>query len=140
LKLLVGQRVQHQREQGGGRGHGDAGQKGRPEQPQEAHAGRLEGDDLQVAGEPASGEQDGNQERHRQRVGQERGQHEHQELHDEVERHPLGDHELGQVVNAVQDKEEREQRDAERERRHQLAHDVAVEHRERQRFHGSVVT
>ena len=53
----------------------------------------------------------GDEQRHRQREGQERGQHEHQERHHEVERHALGDDEVGELVDAVDDEEEREDAD-----------------------------
>ena len=47
----------------------------------------------------------------------------------EIERHALGDDEVGEVVDAVDDEEEREERATEEERRDQLADDVAVDAR-----------
>ena len=95
--------------------------------------GRLERDDLEVAGQAAAGQQHGHQQGHRQRVGEERRQHEHEQLHHEVERHALGDDEVGEVVDAIDDEEEREEGAAEAERRDELADDVAVEDRHRWR-------
>jgi hypothetical protein len=86
-----------------------------------------------------AGQQDGDQQRHRQRVGQEGRQHEDQQLDDQVKWHTLGDDEVGQMIDAVDDEEKREERTAEAEGRDQFADDVAVENRHRWPLHPSVV-
>jgi hypothetical protein len=53
-----------------------------------------------------------------------------------MEGHALGDDEVGQAVNAVDDEEEGEKYTAEPERCRQLSYDVPIEHEEP---HGSVV-
>ena len=136
LELAVGDRVDRQRERRRREGDDDRGEEHGPEQAEQAHAGGLERDDLAVAREAAAGQQDRDEERHRQRVGEEGREHEHEELDDEVEGHPLRDHEVGEVIDPVDDEEEGEERSTEQEGRHELAQDVAIEHEE---LHGSVV-
>ena len=79
------------------------------------------------------------QERHGQRVGEERGQHVDEQLHHQVKRHALGDHQLGEVIDAVDDEEEGEERAAEEKRRDQLSDEVAVDDGDRSNLHASVV-
>jgi len=95
--------------------------------PEHRHAGGLERDDLEVTGQTAACEQHGDEERHRQRVREERRQHEAEKLEHERERNTPGDHEIGEVVDAVDEQEEREQRTAEAERHDELSEDVAVD-------------
>ena len=139
MELLVGERVHHQREDGRGRRDEQRRHHHRAKEPQHADAGRLEGDDLQIAGQAAAGQQHGHQQRHGERVGEERGQHEDEQLEHEVERHALGDDEVGQMINAVDDEEEREERAAEAEGRDQLPDQVAVDDRQPWRLHAIVV-
>lgn len=131
--------AEHESQRAGDPGGEEPGEQDRPEEPEEAHAGRLARDDLEVAGQAAAGEEHRDEERHRHGVGEELRQHEREELQDEVERDALGDDEIGQVVEAVDEEKEGEERDPERERRDQLAEDVAVEDRRQSHRHGSVV-
>src|SRR2546430_259599 len=84
----------------------------------------------------ASGEEQRDQQRQRERVRHERREHVHEELEDEMEGDALGDDEVRQVIEPVDDEEKREQRATESERRDQLAQKIPIEHEEP---HASVV-
>ena len=116
LELGVGRRIHDQGQPRGDHRDQQCDRHHRPEQPQCAHARRLERDDLQVARQPPAREQHGDQESHREGVGQERGQHENQQLHDQIKGHALRDYEIGEVVDPVDDQEKGEEGTGERER------------------------
>src|SRR5262249_51564693 len=109
LEFAVRGGNKRERQAGGGQGDQDRDHKDRAEEAPHADAGGLERDDLEIARQTASRHQDGNQECHGQGVGQKRRQHEEEERQDEVKRYALGDDEIGQIVDPVENQEEGEE-------------------------------
>ena len=60
-------------------------------------------------------------------MGEKRRQHVDEELHHQEERHALGDDELGETVDPVDDEEEGEEAGPEREGGEELPEEVAVD-------------
>ena len=107
--------------------HEQCGDDEGPEQAKRAHPGRLERRHLEIPGEAAAHEQHGDEQGHGQCEAQERGQHEDEERQDELEGHVLGDDEIGELVDPVDDEKEREDADADGEGRDELLPHIAIE-------------
>ena len=108
-------------------GDQDGSHDERAEQAERAHAGRPERGHLEIPRQPPAHQEDGHQQRDRQRQRQERRQHEDQEREHEMKRHVLRDDEVGELVDPVDEEEEREHPHADGEGRTQFLPHVAVE-------------
>src|SRR5262249_15607660 len=78
-------------------------------------------------GEPAAAEQHRDEDRHRQGDGEEGRQHEDEEPKDEVKGDVLGDDEVRELVDAIDEEEEGEDGDADGEGGGELLPDVTIE-------------
>jgi hypothetical protein len=139
LKLAAGEGRQGQGKQRPDEGHGQRGHQHRTNETEEPDAGGLAGDNLEVPGQAPSGQEHGHQQGHGQAEGEKRRKHVREELQDEGKRHALGDHEIGQVVDAIDQERECEEDEGREEWAEQLADEVAVEDRQPRRSHRSVV-
>jgi hypothetical protein len=128
LKLAVGDGPHHEREHGRRQGRGHGRHQDRLKEADHAHARRLERGDLEVTGQTAAREEDRDEERHGKGEGEERRQHVDEELEHQLKGHALRDHEVGELIDAIDEEEEREEDEAEPERCRELAEEVPIEH------------